>query len=774
MDSPLPSPVSKPRILIVEDGIFVARDIQQQLVLLGYEPVGHATRGEEAIAMAGSLRPDLVLMDIQLDGAMDGIAAAQAIRTQWALPVVFLTAFAAEDMLARAKLTEPFGYIVKPFSERELRSVLVMALYKHQAEVRQRESQEEQATILRTALDGYWQTDMEGRILEANDACCRMHGCTCEEMLRMSIADFEADEDRAGIAGQIERIVRDGSGRFERRHRGKEGRLVDLEISTNYRPTNGGRMIAFLRDITARKLAEQRVREQAALLDVTRDAIIVIELDGVVNYWNHGAELLYGWAKAEASGRPLTELICDRPVSAEIAAAFRAIRDQGEWSGEMHQRSRAGVPLVALCRGVLMHDAAGEARSTLFSVSDITEAKRIEEQFLRAQRLESLGSLAGGVAHDLNNVFTPIMMSLEALAAFTHAARDRDMIQLLSDSTRRGADIVRQLLLFGRGSDSPRTEITVMPLIHELQRMMQGTFPKNIALSIQAPADLWPVQGDQTQLHQVLLNLCINARDAMLQGGRLAVAAENMRVEADFASRQLNARPGPHVCLRVTDTGTGIPPEVIEKIFDPFFTTKPPGQGTGLGLATTLGIVRSHGGFITVKTQQGAGSEFGVYLPAKAAMAEVTTAAATRQAWRAQGELILVVDDEVNIRKMLDRMLKAHGYEVIVASDGKEAVALVSKRGSEIRLVITDVMMPNMDGLATVRMLRQMQPRLPIMAFSGMQTNWAEFDKLAPPRVVHLAKPFSTGGLLAAIREAFDAPAVPETGAIQRGLPVTG
>ncbi len=507
--------------------------------------------------------------------------------------------------------------------------------------------------------------------------------------------------------------------------------------------------------VQALQAREQRVREQAALLDVTRDAIIVINPDGQVTYWNRGAEQLYGWPAAEAVGRSLADLTFGgSPV--EAGADLQTLRAKGEWIGEWRQRTRSGTPIVTACRGVLMSGPAGEAHSMLLTASDVTEAKQVEEQLFRAQRLESLGSLASGVAHDLNNVFTPIMMATEMLRELKLQQHEQEMVQLLGDSARRGADIVRQLLLFGRGGDTIRGDVDVAMVMGDLSRMMRETFPKNLALAVHSPAGLWPVRGDQTQLHQVLLNLCVNARDAMPQGGRLTVSAENIHVNEGLASRQLKARPGPHVLLRVVDSGVGIAPEVIDKIFDPFFTTKPLGQGTGLGLATTLGIVRSHGGFITLRTTPGSGSDFGVYLPAVEVITKPPVEPFARQDRRGQGELVLVLDDEANIRLLLRRALRDHGYEVVTAEDGPEAIALVGARGAEFRLVITDIMMPKMDGFQTVKAIRRMQPNLPVVAVSGVGGFRAEFDQFPPPKVHLVAKPFTIDEILTVAREALD------------------
>ncbi|MBM3855826.1 MAG: response regulator [Verrucomicrobia bacterium] len=403
-----------------------------------------------------------------------------------------------------------------------------------------------------------------------------------------------------------------------------------------------------------------------------------------------------------------------------------------------------------------MTNSAGEARSVLLTASDITEAKRLETQFLRAQRLDTLGSLAGGVAHDLNNVLTPIMMSVGMLRELAKAPHDIELVHLIDDSARRGANIIRQLLQFGRGSEGSSEQLHVALVANEIALIIQGTFPKNIVFSRELPADLWPVNADATQLHQVLLNLCVNARDAMPSGGHLALAACNRHIDAATAASQLGARPGPHVVIRVSDNGSGMSAAVIEKIFDPFFTTKPPGQGSGLGLPAVLNIVRRHRGFVTVKSEPGCGSEFAVHLPAALTAAEIQQPDLSTGVRRGAERLVLVVDDETAVRTLIERALEHAGYRALMASDGRSALALFADRADEIELVISDMMMPGMDGVTTIRHLRERRPDLPVLAISGVRTTSVALEELPPPRIGFLEKPFAIEAFLHAVYQAVE------------------
>ena len=507
-----------------------------------------------------------------------------------------------------------------------------------------------------------------------------------------------------------------------------------------------------LEDITEQRKAEKRVREQSELLDATRDAIVVIDQNGLVTTWNRGAELLFGWSWEEACGEDLTRLIIEEESQSHFASNLDTIRNDGTWQGELTLRARTGEDIVCLGNGVVMMDDS-RRNSLLLYFCDITEMKRLENRLLRVQRLDSLGSLAGGVAHDLNNVFTPIMISLELLREIASRPKDIETIRLLSNSVQRGADIVRQLLLFSRGDSAPRAEMSLGEEIRNIHQMMRETFPKNISLSVQYPKDLGTVVANVTEVHQILLNLCLNARDAMPKGGQLCITAENVTVEEQFAREQLNGRPGPHVLLRVTDTGTGIAPQVMEKLFEPFFTTKPAGSGTGLGLATTMGIVRSIGGFITVASRPEEGSEFGVYLPLCGTACSSSAGGDDASVPHGQNELILVVDDEEHIRHAIDRSLLSHGYSTLLALDGAQALEELRVHGDRVQLIVTDLMMPRIGGLEFVQSIPQCHRHIPIITMSGLPKDQGSFSALQIPEMLHLAKPFSSKKLILAVHE---------------------
>jgi len=401
-----------------------------------------------------------------------------------------------------------------------------------------------------------------------------------------------------------------------------------------------------------------------------------------------------------------------------------------------------------------VRDDEGQPTSVLVLNTDITEKKRLENQFLRSQRMESIGTLAGGVAHDLNNILSPIMMSAPILRMPELPAEDRErLLDTIETNAQRGGDIVKQLLAFGRGVEGERVVVQVRHIIKEMLKIARETFPKQITITAEVPDQLWPILGDATQIHQVLLNLCINARDALPRGGTLKVVAENVQLDEHYAAQDIEGKQGPFLSIRVSDTGTGIPKEIMDKIFDPFFTTKEVGKGTGLGLATVMGIVKAHGGLVHVYSELGKGSVFNVLLPAAPNAAPAGDEPVREPLPKGRGETILVVDDEAGILAATCKLLERHNYRPLPATDGAEALTVFARHRGEIRLIMTDVMMPVMDGLALTRVIRKIDPEVRMLAASGLEHD-AKFDELRSLGVnAFLTKPFTAEKLLHTLRE---------------------
>jgi len=506
---------------------------------------------------------------------------------------------------------------------------------------------------------------------------------------------------------------------------------------------------AALRD---RKLAEETIREQAALLDVTTDAICLRDLNNQIIFWNKGAETLYGWQAIEAWGKNASELLYDEP-SPEIEAALLQVISKGKWQGELTKLTKADKEILVASRWSLVFDEQGKPKSILTVDTDITEKKHLEAQLFRAQRLESIGTLASGIAHDLNNILTPILAGAQLLPLkFPDAdERTRHLLEILEINAKRGADLVKQVLSFARGVEGKRITLQLRHLIVEVAKILKETFPKSIEVSTDVLQDLWMVSGDSTQLHQVLMNLCVNARDAMPNGGSLSISAENLLIDENYVRMNLEAKEGHYIMITISDTGVGIPREILDRIFEPFFTTKDVGQGTGLGLSTVLGIVKSHGGFVNVYSEPGIGSSFQVHLPAVQEMETITPEEFLPQT--GHGELILLVDDEIAIQDITRTSLETHNYKTLIASDGIEAIALYAQNKDKISAVLMDIMLPTLDGLTAIRTLQKINPQVRIIASSGLMSD----NKLSAVAAIgvntFLLKPYTVNELLLSLQK---------------------
>ncbi len=511
-------------------------------------------------------------------------------------------------------------------------------------------------------------------------------------------------------------------------------------------------LAVYFHDITTRKEAENRLAEQAALLDKAQDAILVRNLDGIITFWNKSAERIYGWTAEEAMGTDVRQLIYQVPEGFE--EAIRAVLQDGEWWGEFRQVRKDGEPILVESRWSLVRDNDGRPISILDINTDITERKKLEQQFLRAQRMEGIGTLAGGIAHDINNILSPILMATELLRHGSLSRPDLEIIDTIESSAQRGADIVRQVLSFARGTPGDRIPIDPENVLNDVVRIIAETFPKNIQLQAEPPSGVWPMLGDPTQINQVLLNLCINARDAMPDGGTLRLAVSNVVLDEHFVHINRQGSTGPHVLIEVEDSGIGIPDDLMPKIFDPFFTTKEPGKGTGLGLATVLSILKGHGGFATLDSEVKKGSLFKLYLPAAGEQELLVESRRNTLLPRGSGEFVLLIDDEASVRCITRQTLEAFGYRIVVASNGAEGIKKYRENRNSIDLVLTDMMMPIMDGAATIEAIRREDPKIPIIAASGLSSRENEARIAAKGSVFFLHKPYTAAKLLDTLREA--------------------
>lgn len=611
-------------------------------------------------------------------------------------------------------------------------------------------------------------TPDDGRLVDLNDRCCEFLclerstavGRTTTELgLWVNVVEREAVIRTLKLTGTVQDM--------EVQLRSRSGQVLDVLLSMELIETPGEEapvVLSTFRDITERKAAElQLAHEQnlmRTLLDNIPDQIYVKDLQGRF--------VLTNQANARTLGLPSTEEAVGKTAfdffPAEIARQYAADDARVVESAEpLIDREEPFVTASGsdgwfLTTKVPLRDAQGRVNGLVGISRDITEKKRMEEQFLRAQRLDCIGALASGLAHDLNNILAPIIMGAQLLELSVQTEDDRQMLATIISNVRRCADIVQQLLTFSRGQSGQVSLVQARDVLLEVAKIATETFPRSIGIETQIADDLWPVMGDATQFHQVLLNLCVNARDAMPNGGRILIRAENVTADECFAAMVPEAKPGRLVLLSVHDDGVGIPPQIMDKIFDPFFSTKEPGKGTGLGLSTAHSIIKTHGGFIRVESEPGKGSMFKVYLPAAAEAGSLAPEPLSPPPIHGQGETILLVEDELIIRELTARMLTRHGYNVKCACDGVDALVAFGKYSGEIDLVLTDINMPNMPGNVLIQALSKMAPELKFIVMTGAdhQRDAAAWRELGADAFIQ--KPFSFKTILAVIRDVISCP----------------
>jgi hypothetical protein len=598
------------------------------------------------------------------------------------------------------------------------------------------------------------------RVLDVNDAALAQYHYDRDEFLALGAVDLRPPEEVSRFLGHLAHSPPARSRVGVWKHRRKDGSLLDAEVIA-FETTRHGRRVRVVMalDDTERLRAEAalRISEErlAFVVQATTDVIWDWDLQNDTIWWGENFEKTFGFKLAELEPGPESWFRRIHPEDAQrvINGVRRCIEDNVQtWQDEYRFRRHDDTYAEVFDRAFVVRGGDGRPRRLVGGLADITERKRLQAQFLRMQRLESIGALAGGIAHDLNNMLAPIITSIEVLRLRAPDEQARQMLAIIDRSARHGAELVQQVLSFARGIEGRRAHVHMAALLHELARMIRDTFPKGVRVQEDTPPDLWPVLGSATQVHQVLLNLCVNARDAMPAGGTLTLSAENTHLDEQYVSMHPGIQPGRYVLVTVADTGCGIPEALRERIFEPFFTTKPEGEGTGLGLPTALSIIKDHLGHIHLYSELNKGSIFKVYLPAApGALPDASTEHSVLP--RGHGEWILIVDDEASILSITQQTLETFGYRVLKAANGADAIALYAQHRRDVALVMTDMLMPIMDGPATIHALMQINPRVKIIGASGLHAN-GHVAKAAGAGVRHfLPKPYTAATMLRLIDE---------------------
>ena len=733
---------STSKILVVEDEGITALDIQARLKSLGYTVSAAVSSGEEAIASVQTLRPDLVLMDIVLKGPLDGVQAAGKIRSLFNIPVVYLTAFSDADTLKRAKITEPFGFVLKPFEERDLQTTIEMALYKHMMEEKLRESEREKTLILDSTADVIFFHDTDLRIRWANRAAGiamrenpeNLKGRHCFEIWQFKHAPCEgcpvviARDTGQAQAGELR--SRDGRSWFIRAYPIKD---------------DAGKVTAiaeFSVDISERKRAEEQLRKLSHAVEQSPTSIMITDKEGNIEYVNARFTQVTGYTFDEVKGKNPRLLKSGRMQPEEYQKLWESIASGGEWRGEMQNRKKNGDLFWEFASISPIVGVDGSITHFLAVKEDITRRKHLERQVLQAQKMESVGTMVGAISHDFNNILNNVLGFVYQARKYSKdeskVLRYTDMIE---KSAARGAELAGQLSSLASHRRHEQGSVDICTLTDEVASLVRETFPKVIAFS--AARDKVPVTvvGNHSELYQALFNLCLNAREAMPEGGSLDLQGGLCSVgdEINVAMLPSAILPGQQcACLRIRDTGVGIAESERSRIFDPFFTTKDKGRGAGLGLSVVYNVVKSHKGTILVDSGEGSGSVFTIYLP----IVQTTTLEGDDAGESIARPGILLVDDEPAMIELGRELLENEGYNVLTASNGRQAVDIYRTQWQHIDLAVLDLVMPKLDGGQTYLEMKKINPDVKAFFCTGYSTDQVITSLLAEENLFALQKPF--------------------------------
>lgn len=710
------TPAGNIHILVAEDSPTQAETLKFKLEEIGFQ-VTVAENGALALAFAETNRPSILISDVMMP-EMDGFELCHAIKNHQdaqlrSLPVILLTSLNGPDEILRGIQAGAEFYLTKPVNMEQLRNRIENLLATPNAIFKSTDEE-----LVEVEIDGRKQAVNASRQQVVN-----LLFATYDNTVRQNRDLSEAKQQLEELNDRLEVLI--------------QQRTEQLQ-----------------NQIEKYKLAESEIHRQSVALESAANGVMITDIDANIIWVNKSFTKLTGYGFDEVTGKRPDFLESKSNDPDLYQNLWNTILAGQVWSGELVVSDKSNEKRILIdCTVTPVRNDQGSISHFIAVWTDITEKKALADQLLRNQRLESVGALASGIAHDLNNILSPILMGLPLLESANHASDRLGIIKMMETSAKRGADIVKQVLTFARGVQGERSVMQPKHFVNEIVRIIQETFPKNIKVSVHLPKDLWPILGDATQIHQILLNLTVNARDAMPAGGELTLEAENIELDEHCSQLNLLAKPGPYTCIRIIDTGEGIPKEIQDRIFEPFFTTKEVGRGSGLGLSTVIGIVKSHNGFLNLTSSTGKGSCFEIYLPA-VPNREVVKTIDDSSSFRANGELILVIDDEPSILSTVKITLKSRGYEVLLAGGGFEALRLLDENKEKVKAVITDMMMPGMEGPELIKKINAQHPNLPIIGMSGIgrQNDVDDLESLSLK--VFLTKPFTGQQLLKTLKQA--------------------
>lgn len=624
-----------------------------------------------------------------------------------------------------------------------------------------RQSEERYRDLVENAHDIIYSHDLEGNYTSVNRAGEQITGYTHAESMAMNMRDTVAPEYTGRIREMMRRKLEgDEATSYEMEILAKNGRRIAVEVNTKLMYQDGVPVgvQGIARDITERKLAQAELNRLAAAVKQTADSILITDPHGNIEYVNPAFERITGYSKEEVLGKNPRILKSGRTDPAIYSELWETISQGGVWAGQLLNRKKDGTLFNERATISAVFDDSGKIAHFLAVKQDITHEIQLEEQLRQSQKMEAIGQLAGGVAHDFNNLLTAINgYSSLALQRIDENHPLRNYLEEIKKAGDRAANLTRQLLAFGRKQILQPSPINLNEVVNDMNKMLRRLIGEDITLIAKLDPLLKKIQADPGQIEQVLVNLVVNARDAMPQGGILTIETASVELDEEYVAKRLGTRPGNYVMLAVSDTGTGMDEQTKARIFDPFFTTKEKGKGTGLGLSTVYGIVKQSGGNIWVYSEPGRGTTFKVYLPqieavvtpAEKAKAEVPIPSGT--------ETVLLVEDEDVVRGLARQILEQAGYKVIESSRGREAVRLYSESDRPIDLLLTDVVMPETSGKEVADQLTALNSKLKVLFMSGYTDEAIVHHGVLDSNIEFIQKPFTPAALARKVREVLDA-----------------
>ena len=760
---------AKTRILVAEQESATAADVREKLLRLGYDVAAEVTTSEDAVACAASTQPDLVLADVVLGGVMDGVEAAETIGKRFRIPVVFLTALLDNETIQRAKVTEPFGFVLRPFGERELHTAIEMALYKHSMESALRLSEQKFSKAFHTSPDSISiNRASDGMYVDVNAGLTALMGYTREEVCGKTSLELKIWVDPGKRRELLEGLRANGEVKnLETDFRTKDGKVVSASMSATIVDLEGeAHILSITRDVSDRKRAEHELRmserRYREFFEQDLAGNFVSTVDGTIVDCNPSFARIFGFESVEAAkkGNP-SESNRSPQQRKELHSLL-----QGEkklQNVDLEARRIDGQPLFLTENLIGIFNETGEMTHIRGYIIDNTERKTLEQALHHAQKMESIGTLASGIAHDFNNVLNNILGFANQLKKY---AADQSRVlrysESIENSATRGAGLSRQLMSFVRRNNRENKVVQIEELIDEVIDLASETFPKTIKVRKHAAPLMLQVLGDRGELYQAVLNLCLNARDAIIERSDLSheheiVLSATIKRAGDKSLsfvRNDNANIQPFwVEISISDTGIGIPEAIRTKIFDPFFTTKERGKGTGLGLSVVYNIIKSHNGSVTVESEEGKGTTFRIVLPAVEGESVAQGSIDASSYKSAQNELIMLVDDEELMRDLGRELLEDAGYRVVVASNGQHAIDLYRSAWKEISLVVLDFIMPDLNGGQVYVQLKSINPQMKTLFCTGFAEDEMMTELLDKYGLRAIEKPFKPVRLLKLMQE---------------------